>query len=96
MPVAPRSPLYLGNGLHRHVVDGDGTHHTRNASASVIPRDSTASSTGQRSTQPTQRTSGSFRALGAGTVFGWPTMIGATVTHGAGMPSACFPSGVFR
>lgn len=46
--------------------------------------------------QPTQRTSGSFRATTPGMLVGWPTMIGATGTHSPGRPSSFFPSGVFR
>ncbi len=52
--------------------------------------------------QSSQRISGSLRPLGtrggAGsrTACGWPTMIGATGAHVAGMPSALFPSGVLK
>ena len=93
MPVAPRSPPCLGGWPHGHVVRGDGPVRVRNASASAKPN---GSPVGRRSLQPTQRIAGSLRATGTGAVFGWPTMIGATGIHVAGMPSACFPSGVFR
>ncbi len=48
------------------------------------------------STQPIQRTFGSLRSTGGGTVFACPTMIGATDTQTAGRPSVFLPPKVFR
>ena len=50
----------------------------------------------QPGSQSIQWTSGSLCGMGDGTDFGCPTMIGATDTQATGIPSAFFPSVVFR
>lgn len=49
-----------------------------------------------RRNQPTHRTTGSLRDTGTVVDSGYPTMIGATATHAAGVSSAFLPSGVLR